>query len=229
MYKLVGGYYHKFKNYFPHVSKDHTEVMSTEKNISIAETVRSMAGDALPVIPLPEGRLDELFRLQRLLAEVQTPKYAAFGEDEFIGVEGFRALIDSGDTLVVIDDGAIDSFVCVAPSVHARYYNAAIADLFVGVNSTQAKAGVFRKWVDVASAHARSVGYVTVLVQTFVTNVSAFGDLRDAGFEFCAVLPSSGQVRGLGLTDCVLWMKYIANRNVSLKHSRAYNAYSMVV
>ena len=227
MYKLVGGYYHKLKNYLSHMSKDHTDVMSTENRLPIAETVRSMAGDALPVIPLPEGRLDELFRLQRRLAEARTPKYAAFGEDEFVGIDGFRALIDSGDTLVAIADDVIDSFVCVAPSVHARYYNAAIADLFVGVSSTQAKSGLFRKWIDVACAHARSAGYVTVLVQTFVTNVSAFGDLRDAGFEFCAVLPSSGQVCGLGLTDCVLWTKYIANRNVSCKAK--YNAYNMVV
>ena len=216
MYKLVGGYYHKMKNNFSHMSKDNTGVMSTESRLSIGETVRSMTGDALPVIPLPEGRLDELFRLQRRLAEARTPKYAAFGEDEFVGIDGFRSLIDSGDALVAIADDVIDSFVCVAPSVHARYYNAAIADLFVGVNSTQAKSGLFRKWLDVATAHARSAGYVTVLVQTFVTNVSAFGDLRDAGFELCAVLPSSGHVCGLGLTDCVLWTKYIANRNVSL-------------
>ena len=201
------------------MSKDHADAMSTENRRPIAETVRSMAGDALPVIPLPEGKLDELFRLQRRLAEVKSPKYAAFGEDEFVGIDGCRALIDSGETLVVIADYVIESFVCVAPSVYARYYNAAIADLFVGVNSTQAKSGLFRKWLDVATAHARSAGYVTVLVQTFVTNVSAFGDLRDAGFQFCAVLPSSGQVCGLGLTDCVLWTKYIANRKVSLKPS----------
>ncbi|KAI0229064.1 hypothetical protein LSAT2_020485 [Lamellibrachia satsuma] len=179
-------------------------------------TAPSTTGEQLPVIKLPEERLDELFRLQRRLAEVEKPVYAAFGEDEFTGFDGFQALVDSGDTLVAIDglkSDAIDSFVCVVPSVFARYYNAAVADVFVGVDSAQASAGVFRKWIDIATAHARKAGYVTVLVQTFVTNVAAFSDLRNAGFEFCAVLPTSGRVRGVGLTDCVLWRKYVADRS----------------
>ena len=181
-------------------------------------TVRSTTHAELPVTPLPAGRFDELFQLQRRLAEVENPVYASFGEDEFIGCDGFRALVDSGDTLIATDarkDDVIDSFTCVAPSVFAKNYNAAIADLFIGVDSAQAKAGMFRKWIDIASAHARKLGYVTVLVQTFVTKVAIFGDLSEAGFEFCAELPLTGRIRGVGLADSVLWRKYVADRSVS--------------
>ena len=181
-------------------------------------TIDSMERDELQVIPLPVDRFDELFDLQRNLAEVKNPAYAAFGEDEFIGIDGFRALIDSGDTLIAIagkKDDVINSFVCVAPSVFVKYYKAAIADLFVGVNSAQAEAGMFRKWIDIATAHARKLGYVTVLVQTFITNVVTFSDLREAGFEYCAQLPSSGRITGVGLVDSVLWRKSIADRSVS--------------
>jgi len=181
-------------------------------------TIHSMERDELQVTPLPVDRFDELFDLQRHLAGVKNPAYAAFGEDEFIGIDGFRALIDSGDTLIAIDgkkDDVINSFACVAPSVFVKYYKAAIADLFVGVSSAQAEAGMFRKWIDIAIAHARKLGYVTVLVQTFVTNVVTFSDLREAGFEYCAQLPSSGRIIGVGLTDSVLWRKTIADRSVS--------------
>ena len=210
------------------MSNDNTEVASPvlEDDLPTSITVQSTTGEQLPMIKLAEEQRDELFRLQRRLAEVEKPIYAAFGEDEFNGVDGFQALVDSGDTLVAIDgrkSDAIDSFVCVVPSVFARYYNAAVADVFVGVDSAQASAGVFRKWIDIATAHARKAGYVTVLVQTFVTNVAAFGDLRNAGFEFCAVLPTSGRVCGVGLTDSVLWRKHVADRSVSL-HSHVCSA-----
>ena len=184
----------------------------------LSTTIVSATGNELPVTSLRDGRFGDLYRLQRSLAEVDKPFYAAFGEDEFVNEEGFRALVDNGDTLIAIDgqkDDAIDSFVCVAPSVFARYYNAAVADIFVGVDSAQAKAGMFRKWIDIANAHARKLGYVTALVQTFVTNAGAYNDLREAGYEFCAVLPTSGQLRGVGVTDTILWRKYVAERNVS--------------
>ena len=184
----------------------------------LSTTIVSATGNELPVTSLRDDRFEDLYRLQRSLAEVDKPFYAAFGEDEFVNEEGFRALVDNGDTLIAIDgqkDDAVDSFVCVAPSVFARYYNAAVADIFVGVDSAQAKAGMFRKWIDIANAHARKLRYVTALVQTFVTNVGAYNDLREAGYEFCAVLPTSGQLRGVGVTDTILWRKYVAERNVS--------------
>jgi len=192
--------------------------MSTADDSSMSITIVSATGGKLPVRSLPDGRFGDLYQLQRSLAEVERPFYAAFGEDEFINEEGFRSLVDSGDTLIAIDDhkdDVIDSFVCVAPSVFARYYNAAVADVFVGVDSAQAKAGMFRKWIEIATAHARKLGYVTILVQTFVTNVSTYGDMRDAGYEICAVLPTSGKLRSIGLTDTVLWLKYVADRKVS--------------
>ena len=178
-------------------------------------TVRSTTRDELPVTSLPAGRFDELFQLQRRLAGVENPVYAAFGEDEFVGCDGFRAFVNSGDTLIAKKDDVIDSFTCVVPSVFAKNYNAAIADLFIGVDSAQAKAGMFRKWIDIASAHARKLGYVTVLVQTFETEVAIFRDLCEAGFEFCAQLPLTGRIRGVGLADSVLWRKYVADRSVS--------------
>ena len=185
---------------------------------SVSITVVSATGDELPVTSLSKSRFGDLYRLQQSLAEVEKPFYAAFGQDEFVNEEGFRSLVDSGDTLIAIDgqkDDAIDSFVCVAPSVFARYYNAAVADIFIGVDSAQAKAGMFRKWIDIATAHARKLGYVTSLVQTFVTNVGSYNDLREAGYEFCAALPTSGRLRGVGVTDTVLWRKYVAARKVS--------------
>ena len=124
-------------------------------------TIVSATGNELPVTLLRDGRFADLYRLQRSLAEVEKPFYAAFGEDAFVNEEGFRSLVDSGNTLIAIDgqkDDAIDSFVCVAPSIYARYDSAAIADIFIGVDSAQAKVGMFRKWIDIANVHALKLG-----------------------------------------------------------------------